>query len=104
MIRLAGRHWWMASRVSTGSKCSFSSVITVPPDSMAPMAEIRPVPCIRGGATRLAGPGPMIFTASISSSSVCGTGPSSWADRMVSMRRSWVVHITPLGMPVVPPV
>ena len=104
MVRLPGFQRSMVSSISSALKCRLGRVITAPPASMAPMAVSRPVPCISGGAMTLGGGGPAARTDASSSSMVSGTGPSAWADRMVICRRSFWVHITPLGMPVVPPV
>jgi hypothetical protein len=68
------------------------------------MAVSRPVPCISGGAGRVRMPGPALAVAAASSSSVSGTGPMRRAAVRVISRRSLWVQITPLGMPVVPPV
>ena len=59
---------------------------------------------MRGGAIKEAPAGPKAWVASTKASKVSGTGPNNlWAARVTSRMSVWV-HMTPLGMPVVPPV
>ncbi len=96
------RSVWIVSSSSTGSKCRPSIVITLPPIIRLLMALNSPVPCIKGAAGRLRGPG--LVTRSRAASRSCSGGSrlrlaASRAPNMSSWR-----HITPFGMPVVPPV
>ena len=79
--------------------------MTQPPAIMVPMEVKRPVPCISGGAGRMRPPGPALRIDSVISAAFSGTGiPMRRAWEVVISRRSSCAHITPLGMPVVPPV
>ena len=66
------------------------------------MALNAPVPCMSGAAGRFSGPGRVSRSASAASDGSAGRGWRDVASRL-AMTSSWR-HITPLGMPVVPPV
>ena len=94
----------IASSVAVASNRRLARVTTQPPFSMPPSAVRKPVPCIRGhdGSE----------TRRIRSSSNWGFRPSMPPDRSNGSRRPSLLmcqrssnrHMTPLGMPVVPPV
>ncbi len=89
---------------SAGEKFRDVRVTIEPPVFMAPNAENCPVPCISGQAGSITDPGPVIRDAS-SSTEVLGGRPRRGLPPAPSSRnRSPWRHITPLGIPVVPPV
>ena len=73
-----------------------------PPMSIVAMALNNPVPCMSGAAGRLSGPGLVIVPANPSRSCPGGVGLPAVCSSTRN-RSSWR-HMTPLGMPVVPPV
>ena len=82
-------------------------MITQPPETSVPIAVKSPVPCISGqhGICRVAGPAFTMFATCCSS--VAGATPpfaGAFAPAPSACQRSFAAHITPLGMPVVPPV
>ncbi len=93
----------MVSRSSTGSKRRFVSVTTHPPTVMAAMAVNPPVPCMSGQAGRCSGPGPDDGLAHPVEATVLGHAEEVARHSSLAKRSSWR-HMTPLGMPVVPPV
>ena len=90
----------IASRSSAASKLRLSSVTMEPPKLIAERPGKFPVPCICGQAGQNLGPGPGNSRSDTSPSSGIGF-PS--APESTTMRSS-CRHITPFGMPVVPPV
>ena len=88
------------SRSSEASKLRLSSVTIEPPKFMTESPGKFPVPCICGQAGQNLGPGPGISRSVTSPSSGIGfaRAPAS------TTARSSCRHMTPLGMPVVPPV
>ena len=90
------------SRSSTASKWRLVSVTTHPPTVMAAMAVNPPVPCMRGQAGRCRGPGPTMVLRTPSVPPSSGTR-KRFPALSLAKRSSWR-HITPLGIPVVPPV
>ena len=75
-----------------------------PPLTMLPIAVNSPVPCMSGQAGRKTGPGPPSLMDRTRSGRVSGVGPSTRSAESCASRRSSWRHITPLGIPVVPPV
>ena len=90
----------IASRSSEASKLRPSRVTIEPPKFMTESPGKFPVPCICGQAGQNLGPGPGISRSVTSPSSGIGfaRAPAS------TTARSSCRHITPFGIPVVPPV
>ena len=88
---------------SSASKCADSSVTTVPPAISADRAVNRPVPCISGQAGMLIGPRPASLTISMWSARSSGIRTTRAGFNRARRSESWR-HMTPFGMPVVPPV
>ena len=88
ITRVSGWFRSMAASSSSASNFTPSSVMTVPPPSMAFMPVSRPVPCISGGAGRTRPCGPTALTCSARASSVSGTEPILRAAARVISRRS----------------
>ena len=99
--------WWpTACHSSCGSKLTPPSVTIEPPAVSVMKAVKRPVPCMRGQAGRWRSPGPRARTRAASSSSdATGGSPSTgFPPPPIARQRSSDRHMTPFGMPVVPPV
>ena len=94
------------SNSSATSKRRLASDTTVPPPTIAMSAENWPVPCINGQATTITGGAALAAARSATCSTVvAGSTPVSGLPPAPStLKRSSWRHITPLGMPVVPPV
>ena len=90
------------SSSSTGSKRRPVRVTTQPPIPSAAMEVNAPVPCISGQAGRWTGPAPTMALRTPPSPPSSGTRRKLPAFNRQN-RSSWR-HMTPLGMPVVPPV
>ena len=93
---------WIVSSSSTGSKWRPCMVMTAPASTRFHIALKAPVPCISGAAGRLRGPGLAMRSSNSAQPGTAGSGRFEGASRLPTMS-SWR-HITPLGMPVVPPV
>ena len=92
---------------SATSKCRLSSETTVPPVVMAMNAENCPVPCISGQATTIttgAGASGSSRSATSATDSAGGVPSSGLPPLPNTLNRSSWRHITPFGIPVVPPV
>ncbi len=90
------------SSSSSGSNLLPSIVTTLPPIIRLLNALNNPVPCINGAAGRLRGPG--LLTRSVAACRSCSGGRRlRFAASSAPNRSSWR-HITPFGIPVVPPV
>ena len=88
-----------------GSKLVLGRVTQVPPIAIAPIAESRPVPCIMGGSGRFTGPGwDWIRLSSSSKLALGGIDRRGLPPAPMTLNKSSCCHITPFGMPVVPPV
>ena len=92
----------MVSSSSTGSKWRPCTVTTEPPSIRQFMALNAPVPCMSGAAGTFTGPGLGTRAASAAGSGSSGSGRLALAS-IIMMTSSWR-HMTPFGMPVVPPV
>jgi hypothetical protein len=100
--RLLTRSRCTVSSSSTGSKWRPSRVTMDPARASTFMALKAPVPCMSGATGTATGPGLVTRAWSASSDGASGSGFRAGASRLMRMS-SWR-HITPLGMPVVPPV
>ena len=106
MTRLVARQRSTVSNSWATSNLRSASVMTVPPPFIEMNAENWPVPCISGQHTIVRGGFGLAAARSATSAAlVAGGTPSSTlpAAPMTLNRSSWR-HITPLGIPVVPPV
>ena len=93
---------WQVSSSSTTSKLRPDKVTTEPARARFHMALNAPVPCINGAAGRLTGPGPTRRSARAAADGSAGSGRREPESRLPTTS-SWR-HITPFGVPVVPPV
>ncbi len=98
----------ITSSISSTENLMPWSVTIAPPSESVLSALNRPVPCMSGQAGRLMGPGLVVRSRTAAekpSASRSGTtGSGRPLDLSLTPKRSSSRHITPFGMPVVPPV
>jgi hypothetical protein len=108
IVRFVTRCVAIASSSSAASRLLDATVTTVPPAVNAPSDAMADVPCMRGAAARSRGVRPSSASCrAVAPKPSRVVGISTLAPRKVGsavpIRLRWG-HMTPLGMPVVPPV
>ena len=104
MIRPLTFSRWTVSSSSTGSNCREVRVTTRPPSLRHSMAVKPPVPCMSGHAGRRVIPGPLLASSARTSSGPPSSGYRRNPALLSRAKRSSWRHMTPFGIPVVPPV
>ena len=92
----------MVDSNSSTSKFRPVSVVVDPPSNIVESELKKPVPCMRGAPGRPFGPGPLRRAAATPAAGSSGS-LFRLLDSRAPTRSSWR-HMTPLGIPVVPPV